>query len=234
MSSMTLKLLMMLLMVFDHIGAFIPARIALWLHLFTRPVAPVFAYMSLEGFRHTRDRKAYIFRLYSFAFFMALGNWALNSYIVHNPEYQVHNSIILSLALAVSLLYIEEDLDRMPFSKTILRLGIFLASFLTEGGPMIVSFVYIAYKYNGRQRNLIYLGLTAMFIGLTLDSRLSLESNLQMLLVNSDIFIYLAGLPFIALYNGKKGWGGEYSKYIFYVFYPGHLWILAILAQYYL
>jgi len=36
----------------------------------------------------------------------------------------------------------------------------------------------------------------------------------------------IAALPFIILYNGERG---RYSlKYLFYVFYPLHIWILYI------
>ena len=37
-------------------------------------------------------------------------------------------------------------------------------------------------------------------------------------------------IPFILLYNGKRGINNaSFSKYMFYVVYPVHLWILMIL-----
>jgi len=38
-------------------------------------------------------------------------------------------------------------------------------------------------------------------------------------------------VPLLMLYNGARG-GGKYSKWIFYVFYPTHLLILALLKMY--
>lgn len=36
-------------------------------------------------------------------------------------------------------------------------------------------------------------------------------------------------IPFIYLYNGKKGKGGKFSKWAFYVFYPVHFVILGMI-----
>ncbi|MEA4876090.1 TraX family protein [Anaerorhabdus sp.] len=37
-------------------------------------------------------------------------------------------------------------------------------------------------------------------------------------------------MPFIYLYNGERGPNTKFSKYIFYIFYPVHIWILYIIA----
>jgi uncharacterized membrane protein YjgN (DUF898 family) len=42
--------------------------------------------------------------------------------------------------------------------------------------------------------------------------------------------VFLA-VPLLTLYNGARG-GGKYSKWIFYVFYPAHLLIIALLKIY--
>lgn len=41
----------------------------------------------------------------------------------------------------------------------------------------------------------------------------------------------LAMLP-IALYNGERGFSGRALQYGFYAFYPVHILILSVLAQY--
>ena len=45
--------------------------------------------------------------------------------------------------------------------------------------------------------------------------------------VLSLFFMWLA-LPFILLYNGQRGRG---MKYLFYIYYPAHVYILAIAAS---
>ena len=54
------------------------------------------------------------------------------------------------------------------------------------------------------------------------------ESINMMLTMNSDFLIILA-VPFMLSYNGERGVNNKFSKYLFYVFYPLHLWILEIM-----
>ncbi|MDU6316439.1 MAG: TraX family protein, partial [Enterococcus faecalis] len=39
-------------------------------------------------------------------------------------------------------------------------------------------------------------------------------------------------LPFISLYNGERGSKAPFFKYLFYGFYPLHLWLIALIANY--
>lgn len=49
------------------------------------------------------------------------------------------------------------------------------------------------------------------------------------MLYNSD-WLFITVLPFISLYNGERGPVTKWSKYFFYVFYPAHLWSIALIA----
>ena len=46
-----------------------------------------------------------------------------------------------------------------------------------------------------------------------------------------QLLALLAMLP-IALYNGERGFSGKALQYGFYAFYPVHILILSVLAQY--
>ncbi|WP_286183920.1 TraX family protein [Clostridium sp. CCUG 7971] len=56
----------------------------------------------------------------------------------------------------------------------------------------------------------------------------NIKETIDMLMFNSDFLLILA-VPFILAYNGERGINNKFSKYLFYVFYPLHLWVLAIL-----
>ena len=56
----------------------------------------------------------------------------------------------------------------------------------------------------------------------------TLEMTINMLMFNSDFLLILV-VPFILLYNGERGPSNKFNKYLFYVFYPLHLWLLAII-----
>lgn len=57
----------------------------------------------------------------------------------------------------------------------------------------------------------------------------SITDTLKMLMYNSD-FLEILAIPTILLYNGERGINNKFSKYLFYVFYPLHLWILAAIS----
>ena len=61
-----LKLIAMVSMVIDHVGAvFFPA--AAWMRMVGRLAMPVFSFCVAEGFAHTRDKKKYLLRMGVFA-----------------------------------------------------------------------------------------------------------------------------------------------------------------------
>ena len=61
-----LKLIAMVSMVIDHVGAvFFPA--AAWMRMVGRLAMPLFSFCVAEGFAHTRDKKKYLLRMGVFA-----------------------------------------------------------------------------------------------------------------------------------------------------------------------
>lgn len=233
MSGNTLKLLMMFLMVFDHIGPFIPAKLASLFHFMTRPVSGVFAFMAVEGFIHTRDVKKYSRRLYLSGIFMEVGNRLINYFIIDNVNYYISNNIFLTLALGVTSLYLLEELkDRKALRFLTIFIVFVLGTFFSEGGLLLIPFILIIYAYRDRPRirNIIFVFIS-LILGLSVWVDYgSFFSSLNMFFINSDGLIFVMALPFIYLYNGKSG-SKKYSKYIFYIFYPLHLWTIAIFAD---
>ena len=66
MSSFVLKLIAIITMLIDHIGAVLYPEIR-WLRLIGRIAFPIFAYLVAEGFYKTSDIKKYLKRLFIFA-----------------------------------------------------------------------------------------------------------------------------------------------------------------------
>lgn len=238
MTGTSLKFLMMIVMVFDHIGYFISPELSSLFHLLSRPVAPVFAYFAVEGFIHTRNMEKYISRLFIAAFLMSAGNILINNYIIKDTNYFVHNNIFISLALGVGGLYVLENIyyknkKTLGIIFMIILLGI---SIFTEGGIFIFPFILISYleRENIKKRDIIFIGLTIFFLITSMPDIVgsgNLKNDLIMFGFNSDILFFLAGLPFMHLYNGRRGLNNKLTKYIFYIFYPLHLWFIGILAS---
>lgn len=101
-----IKLFMAILMVLDHIPhipGLVPPALEGILHVLTRCVAPWFAYLTVEGFLHTRSRLRYNIRLFFWAAAMILGNLIYNHF---GAPYglTLDNNIFLTLALGVLML----------------------------------------------------------------------------------------------------------------------------------
>lgn len=96
---------------------------------------------------------------------------------------------------------------------------------------VILPFMLITYACRHRLalRNGLYLLLALALFFMAYTPYESWQMTLEMLLYNSDFF-FITVLPFIALYNGQRGANTKWNKYFFYVFYPAHLWLIALLA----
>lgn len=221
MNGFYIKLLAMLLMLGDHIGYFFPTNQTIYLRFIGRLVAPVFMFFVVEGFFKTRDRNKYAFRLFKWGLFMGVGN-TLIQYIfnVKNVSFLQPNMLI-TLSLCITLLIyvdkIKSGINRKNCFNFIKCILVCIAIFFTEGGILAVFMVLTFYfLYNKK----IYMAITYIIGSLTLPFIFS--GNIQFLMV-------FAIIP-ILLYNGERGFNNKFAKYLFYMFYPIHVWILAILS----
>lgn len=227
---------MLILMVFDHISPFVSAETAALFHVLTRCVGVFFAYMSVEGLRYTRNQKKYLIRLWSAGLLMLASNWVLNT-LVFAEEYAVHNNIFLTLAFGTTILYLiqhwqtNQGLTRVAASLLIFCL--IAGSLVTEGGIVLIPFMLIAYlaRNNSWLRNSCWFALSILFFFLSYVDYGDWQTTLTMLAMNSDFF-FISVLPFLALYNGEKGSNQPFFKYFFYLFYPLHLYIIALTATF--
>lgn len=80
-----------------------------WIHLITRFVAPLFAYLTIEGFFHTRNRKRHLLRLWSAAILMQLGDFL--SIFLLGQEHAIRDNIFLTLAVGYSVIYFGKSLE---------------------------------------------------------------------------------------------------------------------------
>ena len=230
-----IKYLMAALMVLDHLPH-IPGLISPWwqaiLHAITRCVAAWFAYTAVEGFIHTSNLKKYVTRLWGWAAFMAVGNFLLN-WLFEYREISLSNNIFLTLAVGVSILaLLEKVTGQWSYLAKFLAILLFgLGLVLTEGGFVLLPFMLITYYLREKLvwRNLAYLLLSLALLVTSFQDYGNWDLTLRMLLFNGE-FLFITVLPFLYLYNGERGPKTAFNKYFFYVFYPLHLWVIAIVA----
>ncbi|BAQ23560.1 TraX family protein [Streptococcus troglodytae] len=225
------KLFLAAFMMLDHIDFLVSGEVSIWLHILTRFVAVGFAYLAVEGFFYTKDIKKYLMRLYIAAGLMFLGNNLIN-FMLHKPQVAAYHNIFLTLALGVTMLWLYQTIEHKVTKIIVMVLVLLLGFIFTEGGDVVLPFMLITYLNfsDSLRRNLWYLALSALLfftiVGIPMSSSQGSLANL--ILLNPD-FCFVTIIPLLFLYNGQQGLKNKFSQYFFYVFYPAHLWILAII-----
>ncbi|WP_152396447.1 TraX family protein [Paenibacillus guangzhouensis] len=225
-----LKLIAMLFMVFDHIHQFIPGM-PMWLNYVGRLVSPIFFYFVVEGFFHTRNRMRYARRLFSWAVVMFCGSQWLTWCFPQSPP--IHNNIFLSLALAVVMMmgmeWAKWNRKGMYIGLPLAVVAIAVAFFYSEASLYGIAMTFVFYFCRDRK------GLLALVYGivsLVLTIGLRMEISYEALLLHDAQWMMIFAIIPILMYSGERGPNTKFAKYMFYTFYPVHIWILFIIGYF--
>lgn len=238
-----LKIIAVVFMIFDHVYSYLFLGIwPEWFSLIARFVAPLFVYMLVEGFFHTSSKRKYLFRIIEAAAITWIGEICINL-LFHNVDPYTHqmtiysvlegNNILVTLALYLGVMWSFELFreNKRRWYYLLLALALLVISLMFEGGiylwPVLLIF-YFAYH----QIKVESLGITVwcslLFIKAIITAMQTKTSLYSALSFDSE-WMMISVLPFIWLYNGKRGKKSWITKYFFYIIYPAHLWILMIL-----
>ncbi|MCT4687757.1 TraX family protein [Vallitalea sp.] len=214
MNSTNLKIVACLTMLIDHLGAvFFPQYI--YFRIIGRITFPIFAFLIAEGYLHTHNVKKYLIRLFTFALISEIPyNLAFDGKIINfGSGLNVFFTLFFGL-LAVFVYDYYKKFGLLP----VLLIGIIAHLLKTDYGMLGILVIFVFYVFRGDfyKQVLSYILLTLVFLGII---------YFEYERINLQVFSTLA-LIFIYFYNGKKG---PNIKYLFYVFYPGHLLILGLL-----
>ena len=220
-SGSALKLLAVVTMLIDHIGAHLLKndKTVLFTMLgkdITRYTAmrtvgriafPIFAFLLVEGFLHTRSKKRYAGRLLLFALLSELPWDLLHSGVLWNPKTQ---NVMFTLLLGFLGMCVIERMDKDPAERprwALALLGLLAVSCFFGADYGCSGFGFILMLYLFRSRPLYQAVLGACF----LSAR------------------WKAGLAFLplSLYSGKRGLArSRFVSILFYAFYPVHMLVL--------
>jgi len=228
MSSFAIKILAMLTMLIDHIGAAfefsMPYPVYLVCRIIGRIAMPLFCFMIAEGLFYTRDAKRYMMRLAIFALVSEVPFDLL--FMNELLEFRVQNvGFTLLLGLSGILLFdsFAAQGHKGAALAAILAAGAAAHFLRADYGVFGVYYVFIFYYFrNGKW------GKTA-----------ALAAGVFLLIWTSPITDWgiaigstaavLAVIP-IALYNRERGRENRPLRTVFYAFYPAHLFILYALT----
>ena len=174
---------------------------------FGRLAFPIYCFLLLEGFLHTRDRKKYAMRLFLFAL---ISEYPFD-YALHNSQpLMTKQNVFFTLFIGMAVLIgIAQLQGRIMIQLMIMAAGLITARLLKTD-----------YSYHG-----IFL-IETLYI--TRFSRFFQSGcGAAYMQYYEKMPTPLAFIP-VYFYNGKRG---RQHKYFFYLFYPVHLIILGIIAN---
>lgn len=204
MTGFQLKLLAMLAMTADHIGAVFFPEIPL-LRWIGRLAMPVLCFFIGEGLRHTRSPQRYLLRLTGFAL---LSELPFDLAFYGGIEWG-HQNVYFTLALGLLALW---AIQSRGMEGWLLALTAALAAELLgcDYGMYGVLLILLLDRFHrARSEQLAAAALLNLaFFGLQAQT------------------LSLIALPLLWLYNGKRG---RDDRRLFYLYYPAHLCVLGIL-----
>ena len=211
-----LKLIALITMTIDHVGMMLLPQVRI-LRAIGRIAFPIFAYMIAEGCQHTRNRKKYLLSMVFFAavcqvvYFIAMGSLSM--------------CILVTFSLSIGLIYLADYAHAG---------GRFGSAGLWAALCGVFFLCYLAHDVLFPKTDFgIEYGLWGVLLPLFAHLGARKQKTLQYFTIGLAILALtwggiqcfcLAALPFLALYNGKRG---KYKmKYLFYIYYPLHLVLL--------
>ena len=234
-TSFSLHILAMAFMLCDHLwGTIVPGND--WLTCIGRLTFPIFAFLLVEGYFHTRNLKKYALRLLIFALISEIPfNLAMGSRIF----YPIHQNVLWSFLISLGLIHWNEKArksgrlwKRILVGTLSVILG-FLVGLLTfvdfyhAGILMVLTFYFFRGKkwwhYAGQLLALWYIN-TEILGGYGYELVIGGKTFFLM----RQGFALLALIP-IWLYRGRQGHHSKAFRYFCYGFYPAHLLILGLL-----
>lgn len=224
-SGSALKIIAIVTMLIDHIAATVIIRILKFggyndglyqLYRVMRNIGriafPIFCFLLVEGFMHTRDREKYALRLGCFAAVSEIPfDLAFNGKVLEVGYQNVFFTLLLGLLTMMAYDAVMNQSrwsvwKRTALSTIAILAGMFAAEFLsTDYGALGVLCIMVFYLFR--------------------------RSRIQQVVFGCLAFVWwewAAVFAFVPIfyYNGKRGFG---MKYFFYAFYPVHLLILYLI-----
>lgn len=224
-SGSTLKWIAMITMLIDHVAATILLRYMVSdgyteelynvyeiMRTIGRVAFPIYCFLLVEGFLHTKNVYRYISRMFVFVlaaelpFDMAFAGQVL---------YWNYQSVMLTLLIGLVTMFVCKKWEEMCQDDEVLRMLGILAC--TAAGMALAYYLKTDYSDKG------VLSIMTFYY-------FRREKNVK-LLAGALTFCWepwaLLAFPLLWLYNGQRGMK---IKYLFYTFYPLHLLLLYLIA----
>ncbi len=224
MNGYILKMIAIITMFIDHMAAVLlpPDSTVYWIcRSIGRLAFPIFCFLLVEGFKHTKNTKKYLVRLGIFALISEIPfDLAFSERTVQNG-FLLHQNVFFTLFMGLVVIYFMSIIHN-KFAKN-LFLDILFNGLAVIAGCALANFLNTDYKYMGVLLIIVFYVFRGnkifLAVGVVL-ANLLFGLGIQLLAALSILFIWF--------YNGQRGPQG--NKYIFYVFYPAHILFLYLIS----
>lgn len=185
-------------------------------------------YFLVEGYEYTRSKKKYALRLLLFAFISEVP-------FVLAFRVPVLN-MLFTLFFCFLILVTLERIQNKALQTFIVVLLVFVTTFCDW--PLmaaIFTILFVNFKDSRRKMVVSYLAAFVMFALFNSMNYIGVEgysvSDVILHSVLSAIPLLVSGVVILYMYNGKRAEKGRnFSKWFFYIFYPGHLLVLWLIS----
>lgn len=233
-----LHMIAMTLMLMDHLWAtLLPAKE--WLTCAGRVAFPIFAFMVVEGYFHTRSFKRYALRMLLFAVLSEIpfdlmygGTWF----------YPVHQNVLWTFLLGLLGVWLMEQVRKKGKTWMYLLVCVLVVpAGLVLGTLCMVDYygvgvltVFVFYFLHGRKW-WCFLGQLAALYWLNVELLGGLMYPVQLFGMEFELcqqgLALLALIP-IWLYRGRQGYHSKPFQYLCYAFYPVHMLLLVVVLNF--
>ncbi|MCL1964556.1 MAG: conjugal transfer protein TraX [Firmicutes bacterium] len=252
----TLKIIACVLMFCDHIHQmWEPVGAPMWLTYVGRLVFPIFMFLMADSFHYTRSRKKLILRLFFASLFMTAMNKVISTLLPNEAVMLTNNAFSTFLIATLYMLFYdmikngikEKNAKKIiggallclvpiltaipiilatsplelpqPLKMTLVYISFIIPNFLTVEGGFGAVMLGVAFYIFRERRWAQALALVAMSAMSFISQGGFGHASHQWMMVSAIIPLFM--------YSGKKGRG---MKDFFYVFYPGHIYLLYVIA----
>lgn len=228
MNSFVLKILACVCMFCDHFSDAVFGN-ATFLNFIGRVAFPIFCFQIVQGYIYTHDIKKYILRLSLFALisqvpFMLFYHVVFNTFAIN---------VIFTLLFGLLVILIYDKYNKFVGVCSFLFFGTVAQLLHFDYGFFGVFIIFMFYLLRNKKNSMSIVFILAVIVRYLIPLIQKGISFFYLFLGNTYSMLmystFLSLIP-ILLYNGKKG---KDAKYLFYIFYPVHLLILALFRTFF-
>ncbi len=193
--------------------------------------APVMCWFLVEGYQYTRSKMKYALRLLLFAVISQIPFSLAFSY---GDEIQFIGFNMLFTLFFCFLILAAEEKIKNRFLRIFVQILLVLVTAICDWPIMAALYtIMFLHTYQSKKKAAVSFGAaTAIFAFFMYQTQSFLYFGWELILrtICGSLGVAAAGVTVLCFYNGKRAEHGRaFSKWFFYLFYPGHLLILGLL-----